>query len=175
MHICGYVPPWLCQILACMGGCLGCFSKPLEIILMGEAGASKELKSQAQTMDKDNRSEDFWNSSAIDVDHSATQSQTSISSVVVSNHPSDPQSSDAIQTDPPEFVNHGLLLWKQIRQQWVGNRKPERKTQGEEPKISWNASYESFLGTSKPFPQRIPLGEMVDFLVDIWELEGMYD
>ncbi|CAI8618982.1 unnamed protein product [Vicia faba] len=79
MHICGYVPPWLCQILACIG--------------------------------------DFWNSSAIDVDHSETQSQTSISSIVVSNHPSDPQSSDAIQTDPLEFVNHGLLLWKQIRQQ----------------------------------------------------------
>ncbi|CAI8614268.1 unnamed protein product [Vicia faba] len=117
MHICGYVPPWLCQILACMGGCLGCFSMPLEIILIGEADASKELKSQTQTMDKDNRSEDFWNNSAIDVDHSATQSQTSISSIVVSNHPSDPQSSDAIQTDPLEFVNHGLLLWKQTRQQ----------------------------------------------------------
>ncbi|CAI8592576.1 unnamed protein product [Vicia faba] len=117
MHICGYVPPWLCQILACMGGCLGCFSKPLEIILMDEADASKELKYQAQTMDKDNRPEDFWNNSAIDVDHSATQSQTSISPIVVSNHPSDPQSSDAIQTDPPEFVNHGLLLWKQIQQQ----------------------------------------------------------
>ncbi|CAI8592575.1 unnamed protein product [Vicia faba] len=95
MHICGYVPPWLCKILSCMGG----------------------LKSQAQTMDKDNRPEDFWDNSAIDVDHSATQSQTSISSIIVSNHPSDPQSSDAIQTDPPEFVNHGLLLWKQIRQQ----------------------------------------------------------
>ncbi|CAK8568628.1 unnamed protein product [Lathyrus sativus] len=175
MLICRYVPPWLCQILACMGGCLGCFSKPLEIILMGEADASKGLKTQAQTMNQDNRSEDFWSSSAIELDHSATQSQRSISSIVVSNHLSDPQSSDGIQTDPPEFVNHGLLLWNQVRQQWIGNRKPERKTQVGEPKISWNASYESFLGTSKPFPHRIPLGEMVDFLVDIWELEGMYD
>jgi len=40
---------------------------------------------------------------------------------------------------------------------------------------SWNASYESLLGNNKPFPQPIPLAEMVDFLVDIWEQEGLYD
>lgn len=74
---------------------------------MGEADSSKGLKTQAQTMNKDNRSEDFWSSSAIELDHSATQSQRSISSIVVSSHPSDPQCSDGIQTDPPEFVNHG--------------------------------------------------------------------
>ncbi|KAG5537559.1 hypothetical protein RHGRI_024872 [Rhododendron griersonianum] len=40
---------------------------------------------------------------------------------------------------------------------------------------SWNATYESLLGSSKPFSQPVPLAEMVDFLVDIWEQEGMYD
>uniref|UniRef100_A0A453EBK8 Gag1-like clamp domain-containing protein n=1 Tax=Aegilops tauschii subsp. strangulata TaxID=200361 RepID=A0A453EBK8_AEGTS len=40
---------------------------------------------------------------------------------------------------------------------------------------SWNAAYESLLGSNKPFPQPIPLHEMVDFLVDIWEQEGLYD
>ncbi|XP_045805161.1 uncharacterized protein LOC123898289 [Trifolium pratense] len=170
-----FLPPWLYQILACMGGCLGCFSKPLVIISMGEADASKGQKTQAQTMNTDNRSEDFWSSSAIELDHGAPQSQRSISSIAVSNHPSDPQSSDGIQTDPPEFVNHGLLLWNQMRQHWVGNKRSERQTQVGEPKISWNATYETLLGTNKPFPRRIPLGEMVEFLVDIWELEGMYD
>lgn len=73
---------------------------------MGEA--SKGLGTQGQTMNKDNRSEDFWSSSAIEMDHSATQSQRSISSIAVSNHPSDPQTESAdIQNDPPEFVNHG--------------------------------------------------------------------
>lgn len=176
MHMIGrYVPSWLYHILDCMGGCLGCFSKPL-VLLMGEADASKGLKTQAQTMNNDNRSEDFfWSSSAIELDHGAIQSQRSMSSISVSNHPSDPQSSDGIQTDSPEFVNHGLLLWNQTRQQWVGNKRSGRPKQVGEPKISWNATYESLLGTNKPFPERIPLREMIDFLVDIWELEGMYD
>ncbi|XP_012571525.1 uncharacterized protein [Cicer arietinum] len=117
-------------------GCLGCFSKPLVIISMGEADASKGLSTQAQNMNKDNRSEDFWSSSAIELDHGANQSQRSVSSIAMSNHPSsDPQSSEGIQTDPPEFVNHGLLLWNQTRQQWVGNRRSERQTQAGEPKI----------------------------------------
>ncbi|EMS50088.1 hypothetical protein TRIUR3_19400 [Triticum urartu] len=42
-------------------------------------------------------------------------------------------------------------------------------------KSFWNAAYESLLGSNKPFPQPIPLHEMVDFLVDIWEQEGLYD
>lgn len=142
---------------------------------MGEADLSKGLRTQGETMNIDSISEDFWSSSFIELDHSATQSQRSISSIVASNHLSEPQSSDAIQSDPPEFVNHGLLLWNQTRQQWVGNRRSERRTQNREPRISWNATYESVLGTSKPFPQAIPLVEMVDFLVDMWELEGLYD
>ncbi|XP_027356586.1 uncharacterized protein LOC113865954 isoform X2 [Abrus precatorius] len=173
MHICRYVPPWLCQILTCMGGCLGCFPKPPVIISIDDA--SKQLRTQGQAMDKDYRSDDFWSSSAFEIDQSALQSQKSISSIGLSNHPSDPQSSAGIQIDSPEFVNHGLLLWNQTRQEWVGNRRLENKKQVGEPRISWNASYESLLGSSKPFPQPIPLGEMVDFLVDIWELEGLYD
>ncbi|KAF1865765.1 hypothetical protein Lal_00021765 [Lupinus albus] len=62
------------------------------------------------------------------------------------------------------------------RQHWVGNKKPEARTQQlREPKLSWNATYEGLLGNNKPFRQPIPLSEMVDFLVDIWEQEGLYD
>ncbi|KAM2957952.1 hypothetical protein FF2_024870 [Malus domestica] len=83
-----------------------------------------------------------------------------------------------------------LLLWNQTRHRWVGNKKSESPSKKiREPKLSthclsmvkslcpcsWNASYESLLGSSKPFPQPIPLPEMVDFLVDIWEQEGLYD
>uniref|UniRef100_A0A0A9HSW0 Gag1-like clamp domain-containing protein n=1 Tax=Arundo donax TaxID=35708 RepID=A0A0A9HSW0_ARUDO len=42
-------------------------------------------------------------------------------------------------------------------------------------KTSWNATYESLLGSYKPLTQPIPLHEMVDFLVDIWEQESLYD
>lgn len=74
---------------------------------IGEAESSKGLRTQAQTMNIDNISEDFWSSSFIELDHGATQSQRSISSIFASNHLLEPQSSDAIQSDPPEFVNHG--------------------------------------------------------------------
>lgn len=77
---------------------------------------SKRLKNPSATGTKDNISEDFWNSSPLGMDHSAGQSQRSISSIGISNHTSDPQSSSSSQNDPPEFINHGkfsvtYLLW----------------------------------------------------------------
>ncbi|KAK7283082.1 hypothetical protein RIF29_12352 [Crotalaria pallida] len=172
MQLCRYVPSWLCRIFSsCMGGCLGCFTKPRA---MDEA--SKGLRTESHEVKKDNRSEDYWFSSTSEIGrYDPAESQRSISSIGISSHPSDPQSSAGIQIDPPEFVNHGLLLWNQIRQRWVGKRRSESQKQVGEPRISWNATYGTLLGTNKPFPQPIPLGEMVDFLADIWELEGLYD
>ncbi|KAL3840973.1 hypothetical protein ACJIZ3_025564 [Penstemon smallii] len=75
-----------------------------------------------------------------------------------------------------EFVNPGLLQWNQSRHTWIGNKKPRSLTTNlSEPNLSWNATYDSLLSNNKPFRKPIPLGEMVDFLVDIWEQEGMYD
>lgn len=71
--------------------------------------ASVGLRTQGQAVKKDNRSEDFWSSSAFEIDQYALQSQKSISSIGISNHPSDPQSSAGIEIDPPEFVNHGAF------------------------------------------------------------------
>ncbi|XP_022858043.1 uncharacterized protein LOC111378970 isoform X2 [Olea europaea var. sylvestris] len=78
--------------------------------------------------------------------------------------------------NPSDFINHGLLLWYQIRQNWIENKKPLKHSQQlREPWIHWNATYDSLLGSNKRFSKPVPLGEMVDFLVDIWEQEGMYD
>ncbi|XVE52203.1 hypothetical protein DITRI_Ditri02bG0104100 [Diplodiscus trichospermus] len=151
-------------------GCLGCYKRPR----LNEP--SKGLKVQGQTVRKASISEDFWTTSTCDMDNSAVQSQGSISSVSASNQTLDPQGSAASTHAPSEFVNHGLLLWNQTRQRWVGNRKSEnRPRQVQESKLNWNATYESLLGSNKPFPQPIPLPEMIDFLVDIWEQEGLYD
>ncbi|KAK8682936.1 hypothetical protein V6N13_039015 [Hibiscus sabdariffa] len=30
-------------------------------------------------------------------------------------------------------------------------------------------------GTRNPFPRPVPLSEMIDFLVEVWEQEGLYD
>ncbi|KAL6502080.1 hypothetical protein OROGR_027213 [Orobanche gracilis] len=110
------------------------------------------------------------------MDNSAFPSHRSISSISTSNQTLDTQSNaDGTSNNPSEFVNRGLLLSNQTRQQWVGIKGSEKREQAREPKLSWNTTYESLLGTNKPFPQPVPLTEMVDFLVDVWEQEGLYD
>ncbi|XP_070660969.1 uncharacterized protein [Malus domestica] len=109
------------------------------------------------------------------MDNSAVQSKGSILSIST-NQTLDLHGGSGSSSTPAEFVNHGLLLWSQTRHLWVGNKKSESPSKKiREPKLGWNASYESLLGSTKPFPQPIPLPEMVDFLVDIWEQEGLYD
>ncbi|KAA8521569.1 hypothetical protein F0562_012242 [Nyssa sinensis] len=154
-------------------GCLGCCAKPPLIIAVDEP--SKGLRIQGRTVKKSTLKEDFWSSSTCEMDNSTVQSQRSFSSISASNQILDPQSVAGSTSNPTEFVNHGFLLWNQIRQQWIGNKKSQTHEQVREPRLSRNATYESLLGTDKPFPQPIPLPEMIDFLVDIWEQEGLYD
>ncbi|KAK8992877.1 hypothetical protein V6N11_048943 [Hibiscus sabdariffa] len=164
----------LVLVFVYMGGCLGCYEKPTFNPLVNES--SKGLKVQGQTGKKVSISENFWTTSTCDMDNSAVQSQGSISSISTSNQALDPHGSAAAANAPAEFVNHGLLLWNQIRQHWVGNRKSEnRKREVRKPKVDWNATYESLLGSNKSFPQPIPLAEMIGFLVDVWEQDGLYD
>lgn len=161
------------HIVICMGGCIGCDNSRNLISSLNKS--SKGQKIQAQTVTKPNPSEDFWTSSTFDMDNSAVQSRGSISSISTSNQIVDVNGSGNGNL-PSEFVNHGLLLWNQTRQQWVGNKKSEKNVeQLREPRLSWNATYESLLGRNKPFTNPVPLAEMIDFLVDIWEQEGMYD
>ncbi|KAK4419910.1 hypothetical protein Salat_2403900 [Sesamum alatum] len=154
-------------------GCLGCCTKPPLVISVDEP--SKGLKIQGQRVKNRSFTEDFWSTSSGDIGNSAFPSHRSMSSISTSNQTLDTHSSTGGPSNSAEFVNHGLLLWNQTRQQWVGNKESQKHIQSHEPKLSWNATYESLLGTNKPFPQPIPLAEMVDFLVDVWEQEGLYD
>ncbi|CAA2946541.1 Salicylic acid-binding protein 2 [Olea europaea subsp. europaea] len=81
-------------------------------------------------------------------------------------------------SEPPvhKALAVGRLLWNQIRQKWIGNKKSTKSSQKlHEPRLSWNANYDSLLSSNKPFTKPVPLAEMADFLVDIWEQEGLYD
>ncbi|XP_058074441.1 uncharacterized protein LOC131223148 isoform X2 [Magnolia sinica] len=145
--------------------CLGCRAKSTPIIAVDEP--SKGLKIQGQTVKKQSVSEDLWSTSTYEMENCGVQSQRSISSIGASTQTLDHHSGAG---------SSSLLLWNQTRQQWIGNRRSENRTQQvQEPRLSWNATYEGLLGTNKLFPQPIPLSEMVDFLVDIWEQEGLYD
>ncbi|WZY97857.1 uncharacterized protein LOC103872326 isoform X2 [Brassica rapa] len=95
-------------------------------------------------------------------------------SISSSNQTFDSQSAARNSNPPHEFVNQGILLWNQTRERWVGKERASNRNRGS--KINWNtASYDSLLGSNKLFPQPIPLSEMVDFLVEVWEQDGLYD
>jgi len=168
------VTAWIGHFLACMGGCFGCCTKPTPIIAVDEP--SKGLKIQGRMVRKPSVSDDFWSTSTCDLDNSTVQSQRSISSISTSNQALNCGSGIGSMSSNSDFVNNGLLLWNQTRLQWIGSSRSRDHTQrSREPRLSWNATYESLLGTRQPFPQPIPVSEMIDFLVDIWEQEGLYD
>ncbi|CAL2234878.1 unnamed protein product [Prunus armeniaca] len=162
-----------CEALFSSRGCLGCCTGTQPRLLIAVDEPSNRLRIQGRSARKNSISEDFWSTSTMEMENSGVQSQKSISSVSTSNL-IDSHGTSGSTSNTPEFVNHGLLLWNQTRSQWLANRS-QRQTQLREPRISWNATYESLLSTNKPFRQPIPLPEMIDFLVDIWEQEGLYD
>ncbi|CAM8886953.1 hypothetical protein QQ045_027192 [Rhodiola kirilowii] len=74
------------------------------------------------------------------------------------------------------FVNRAEMAWNETRKQWVGEKSHKRRQRvPEDPIISWSTTYEELLWTGNVFDKAIPLSEMVDFLVDIWQDEGLYD
>ncbi|XP_068315689.1 uncharacterized protein [Pyrus communis] len=77
------------------------------------------------------------------------------------------------EVSTPVFVNHAAIAWHERRKKWVGNQRVQRAEK--DPIISWSTSYEDLLSTDESFPEPIPLTEMVDFLVDIWHDEGLFD
>uniref|UniRef100_A0A0D6R6F0 Gag1-like clamp domain-containing protein n=1 Tax=Araucaria cunninghamii TaxID=56994 RepID=A0A0D6R6F0_ARACU len=152
-------------------GCLGGCGKPTPIIAVNEP--SKRLKVQGQSVRGPSFSEDFWSTSANEMDNGTAQSQKSLSSTSGSNPNADQGASSNMNNT--EFVNHAFIMWNEVRRQWTGNRPRNQPRQLREPVLSWTTTYESLLGNHRPFPQVVPLSEMVEFLVDIWEQEGMYN
>ncbi|KAJ9559586.1 hypothetical protein OSB04_004746 [Centaurea solstitialis] len=145
-------------------GCLGCDEKHK---LM------KSQDSQPRPVSRPCMAEGVWTSSRFGVENSAVHSLGAISPTETPNPILD---SHGTENTSEDFINHGFLFWNQSRQQWVGDKgKSNQEDQLRESTLSWNETYASLLGSNKPFAMPVPLSEMVDFLVDVWEQEGMYD
>ncbi|XP_048322079.1 uncharacterized protein LOC107431899 isoform X1 [Ziziphus jujuba] len=112
-------------------------------------------------------------------------------------------SSKEKRTEKDVFVNHAEIAWHEMRKEWVGDASHKPRRAPREPIMreislipmklinylvqglkksncgififSLTTTYEDLLLSSEPFQQPIPLAEMVDFLVDIWLEEGLYD
>ncbi|XP_047309884.1 uncharacterized protein LOC124913335 [Impatiens glandulifera] len=143
---------WLTKLLSLMGGCLGCWE------------STTHPNGDGILVRKPSASEGFWSTSNYDLDNNGLLSQRSMSFLILPN-----------LNEPSEFVNHGLLLWNQTRLQWVGSKKSENREKNRNPTISWNATYDTLLGSNKRFARSIPLSEMVEFLEDVWEEECLYE
>ncbi|KAL1551392.1 hypothetical protein AAHA92_19243 [Salvia divinorum] len=90
-----------------------------------------------------------------------------------------------------EYVNPGLVLWNESREKWVADKKLATRSHQlfhglklrsicMDTKLhlcSANTSKDmhKLLNSAEPFPRHVPLGEMVDFLVNVWDDEGMYE
>lgn len=162
---------WINSFLACMGGCIGSSTKSSHTLLGDDL--AKGRKSHGRTISS--VSDGFWTTSTHDVEQSVGLSHRSLSSISTSNQSFSDHGSGSTNGQN-EFVNQGFLLWNQNRLQWTGGRMAtDQPCQTKEPKISLSATYDSLLGNKEQFRQSIPLSEMVEFLVDIWEEEGFYD
>ncbi|KAJ9540118.1 hypothetical protein OSB04_026624 [Centaurea solstitialis] len=75
----------------------------------------------------------------------------------------------------PLFVNHAELAWHEMRRAWVGDRSEASHDKFRQPIMSWTTSFEDLLSSGEPFPEPIPLADVVDLLVDIWIEEGFYN
>ncbi|KAG6554436.1 hypothetical protein Mapa_004353 [Marchantia paleacea] len=164
--------------IACMGGCVGgCIKPPPVNTSEKHSKKQKLLKKGGRGHPTHAPKKDWWTSSSNEMESNSTNPrslQRNTSTVSTPNHQQEPRGIASNSTNTT-FVNHALMLWNERRREWIGNRPRHRVAQPREPVISWSTTYEDLLATSRPFPQPVPLPEMVDFLVDVWEQEGLYE
>ncbi|KAI4384391.1 hypothetical protein MLD38_002556 [Melastoma candidum] len=93
-----------------------------------------------------------------------------------SESPNEVRKVDGKDMNPSSCINYGVAVWHESRKAWLGGDQTQRSGKlVKDPIISWSTSYEDLLLTNEPFSEPIPLAEMVDFLVDIWHMEGLFD
>lgn len=143
---------------SCMHGhsaCFGSCSKSTDLLPADQTIKNPSLQRRGES----HTEKDFWTSSSNEMDCVTKNSRSSETN----------QSANSID------VNHGLTLWIEQRKDWTAKPSQPRPSRPQEPVISWSATYEDLLSTSRRFPKPIPLPEMVSFLVGVWEQEGLYD
>ncbi|RLM54497.1 hypothetical protein C2845_PM10G15710 [Panicum miliaceum] len=98
---CRSLATWVRRLVACMGGCFSCCVKPTPITAVDEP--SKRLRIQGRLVRKASLSEDFWSTSAHEMENSGIQSQRSMSSISTVAQSSDPHAAGS-SSNPNDFV-----------------------------------------------------------------------
>ncbi|KAH7276459.1 hypothetical protein KP509_39G008000 [Ceratopteris richardii] len=158
-----------CEHVACMGACFGSCSKSSDVLSADQASKLSSLPKRRES----HTERDFWSSSSNEVDP-VTSSKLS-QSLSSSKQNQSTESFEANSSPRRGDLNYGIALWTEQRREWTRRTSEARPPENHEAIISWASTYEDLLSTSRPFPRPIPLSEMVDFLVEVWEQEGLYD
>ncbi|KAG0491634.1 hypothetical protein HPP92_004687 [Vanilla planifolia] len=153
-----------------MGSCLGVPKKSQTI-----PGRTSKLPRKMSISRLPTRERRRWSSSSEPMANSVSISNSLETCNSQYPPPSDSHRSETQNASDDSFVNHATIAWAAQRSAWVGDQTSKTHRTIREPIISWCTTYEDLLSTSNKFLQPIPLSEMVDFLVDIWHEEGLYD
>eukprot|EP00591_Stephanopyxis_turris_P005607 CAMPEP_0195530884 /NCGR_PEP_ID=MMETSP0794_2-20130614/33991_1 /TAXON_ID=515487 /ORGANISM="Stephanopyxis turris, Strain CCMP 815" /LENGTH=131 /DNA_ID=CAMNT_0040662499 /DNA_START=80 /DNA_END=475 /DNA_ORIENTATION=- len=93
-----------------------------------------------------------------------------------------------------EFINTGLRTWEVEREKWLGRKPGKNRNKGHASRWAVNVDVDEIIdcifsnrwragpggpdagdkkGDNGSFPHPVPLPQMVDILVDLWEAEGL--
>ncbi|XP_020587627.1 uncharacterized protein LOC110029607 isoform X2 [Phalaenopsis equestris] len=153
-----------------MGSCLGGLAKSRS--LTGRTLNTPQRRSRNRIPGRKRRQ---WSSSPETMANSVRIANSLETHMPPSPIPNDSNKLTAENGSSGSFINHAAIAWVGERRAWIGDETRVLCRARRDPVISWCTTYEELLSTKRPFPQPIPLSEMVDFLVDIWQEEGLYD
>ncbi|KMZ55977.1 hypothetical protein ZOSMA_9G00800 [Zostera marina] len=111
---------------------LGCCTKSTPITAVDEP--SKGLKIRGRIVERPAVPNDLWSTDTCEIDDGEIHSMKNISSVRTSIQVQNCHGT-AGTSNSFEYVNHGLLLWNQTRQKWVGSKKPDHRRRSDRPVV----------------------------------------
>mmetsp|Transcript_16608 Transcript_16608/g.23407 ORF Transcript_16608/g.23407 Transcript_16608/m.23407 type:complete len:117 (-) Transcript_16608:56-406(-) len=84
------------------------------------------------------------------------------------------------QGEGDDFINQGLQRWEEAREQWKKTDTSDSTPRGAVPvdvdeiiDLIFSQRWRNPDDNKGSFPQPVPLPQMVDILVDLWEAEGL--
>ena len=87
------------------------------------------------------------------------------------------QASDPSAALGAAFVNSGLVQFERKRREWLGGRgrPPKREVVARAVDVEDVIERIFSPGGSGELTEPVPLGQMIDILIDVWESDGLYD